>query len=561
MLYVNIIIGQGTLSETFAFQIQNLLIHQLSPSTMTEVRTSDSGNLGLFALKDYSVGDVILEEEAVVKLAPADDKSSRELLSEWMHGSSKLDTNTKGKVLWASIKPPPTDLVPEYLRGTFKGMVQAGIVFMKKYEGDIEQKKLDSILQLYFPTKESTHEAEKSIINVADEAILYLKQHVTTSKTTGKVFSSFEDWDKLHKLLLIWSCNSFEGGRIYPKISRVNHSCNPNAVIQTTDTGQNDGGSGSDNEGQKLLAATKITKGSEIFISYLGLLLYTDTTVRQKKLERTKFFTCVCSRCSEASSEGVEGAAQIPCPTCHPRDSQQMSLDEDTQYDDDQTVKYTAFVEPKNSRAVCKSCEKLESGASNNEKLFQVLHGVRCKMEKFLDTYDDMQTKSSNRNIDEDEESELLEEHTSLANTMMGDKHWTSNLTLLFHLDRRLKAMSQQMVVTQQLPEEEDIAEAIDSLQRITRFVDSLKLDIDPGHLLGDVTIGTARMLISLGDEKSQKYGAEWLSKIEDYVNKFSDKGVQKVVSVLKVAWMKHSRSNDDADKDDSRKKKKAKIR
>ena len=510
---------------------------------MTEVRASKLGYLGLFALKNFSVGDVILEEEAAVKLAPSNEKSSQELLSEWMYGSSKQGARD-GKILWDSIKPPPSSLVPDYLRGTFKGMVQAGIVFMKKYQGEMKAKKAESLLELYYPTKESTVEAEKNIINVADEAILFLKQHVTTSKTTGKVFSGFQDWDKLHKILLIWSCNSFQGGRVYQEISRVNHSCNPNSVIQTTSTGHGDD---SNNEGQKVVAATKIEKGTEISISYLGLLLYTDTAVRRKKLERTKFFTCVCSRCTDAVSKSEEGAAQIPCPTLHPRDLLEYSLDEETQYDDDQTVAYTSFIRPKNGMAFANSCKD----TAEKEKLFKLLQGVCVQTEQFLDTYDESQRK--NGSIDEED----LEDNTSLACTMMGDKHWTSNLTLLLHLDRRLKAMSQQMVITQEMPDESDIAEAIDSLQRITRFVDSLKLDIDSAHLLGDATIGVARMLISLGDEKSQKYGAEWLSKIEDYVNQFSDKGVQKVVSVLKVAWKKHSRPNDDVEKDGVHKEKK----
>ncbi len=508
---------------------------------MTEVRASPSGHLGLFALQDFSVGDIILEEAAAVTLAPSDDKSSKEFLSEWLYGSSKQGTGSK--LLWDSIKPPPSNLVPDYLRGTFKGMVQAGIVFMKDYQVDIEPKKLEFLLNLYHPTKESTSEAEKDIVNVADEAILYLKQHVTTSKTTGEVFSGFEDWDKLHDIILIWACNSFEGGRIYPEISRVNHSCNPNAVIQTTNTGQDDK---PNKEGQKVVAATKIEKGSEICISYLGLLLYTDTSVRQKKLERTKFFTCLCSRCSDATSQSEEGAAKIPCPIAHPRDPQELSLDEDTQYDDEQTVTYTAFMRPKNAKPFCNTCKD----AADKENLFKVLQGVCNKTEIFLDTYD--RSQANNESTDEEE----LEENASLASTMMGDKHWTSNLALLLHLDRRLKAMSQQMVITQEMPDEGDIAEAIDSLQRITRFIDSLKLDIDPAHLLGDVTIGIARMLISLGDVKSQKYGAEWLSKIEDYVNKFSDKGVQKVVSVLKVAWEKHEQAKDDTNEP---KKKRAK--
>ena len=543
---------------------------------MTEVRTSKSGHLGLFALKDFSVGDVLLEELPVVTLAPSDEKSSQELLSEWNDGTLKQSTDDAiggklkkndgsgdDKTLWTSIKPPPSDaeLVPDYLHGTFKGMVQAGIVFIKKYQGVIEQNELESLLQLYHPTKESISETEKSILNVADEAILYLQQHVTTTKTTAKIFSDFNEWDKLQKILLIWSCNSFQGGRVYPQLSRVNHSCNPNTVIQTTNAGQNNGND-NNNEGQKLLAATKIEKGSEICISYLGLILYTDTFVRQKKLKRTKFFECECSRCTAASFDCGEGAARIPCPACHPRDAQQMSLDEEAQYDDDQTVKYANLMEPKINKIVC--CGKCETGTGtglDNDKLCKVLRSVCRKMEVFLDTYENGNNNDNEDDEDEDEKDAILEEHASLASTMMGDRHWTSNLTLLLHLDRRLKAMSQRMMVTQELPEEDEIAEAIDTLQRISRFVDSLKLDMDPGHLLGDVTIGTARMLISLGDEKSQKYGAEWLSKIEDYVDQFANDGLQKVVSVLKVAWKKqqHGRSNADDDDNSDRKRKKQK--
>uniref|UniRef100_A0A7S4ENI2 SET domain-containing protein n=1 Tax=Pseudo-nitzschia australis TaxID=44445 RepID=A0A7S4ENI2_9STRA len=520
---------------------------------MTEVRCSKSGgHLGLFALKDFSVGDVILEEIPTVTLAPSNEKVSRELLSEWEHGSSKERTNSSSnrKTLWTSIKLPPSNLVPSHLHGTFKGMVQACIVFIKNYQDKIEQKQLESVLELYYPTKDSTSDAEKCIINVTDEAILFLKQHVTTTKTAGKIFSSFEDWDKLHKIALIWACNAFQGGRVYPQISRVNHSCNPNALIQTSNAEQNDECSDGNNEGQKLLAATKIEKGSEICISYLGLFLYTDTVIRRKKLERTKFFKCVCLRCTDAWLKGDEGAAKIPCLTSHPRDPKQMSLDEDVQYDDDQTVKYISLGLTE------------EKGEADDEKVLKVLRNVCGKIELYLDIYDDGQTKNNNNSNgdDEEEKAEILEEHASLASTMMGDRHWTTNLTLLLHLDTRLKAMSQRMIVTQELPEEDKIAEAIDSLQRIFQFVNSLELDMYPGHLLGDVTIGTARMLVSLGDEKSQKYGAEWLSKIDDYVDKFANKGVQKVVSVLKVAWKKHRRFDNDADGSSLDKKKKAKI-
>ncbi|MGK3736377.1 MAG: hypothetical protein ACI8RD_006787 [Bacillariaceae sp.] len=494
----------------------------------TEVRRSpDSGQLGLFAVQDFNSGDIILEEIPLVKLAPSDEKSYDELVS----------------TLWDSIEPPSDGSVPDYLHGTFKGMVKTGIIAIRgMHQEAIDQNKIESILQLYHPTKESTSDTEKPIVKVADEAINFIREHISTSKTTEQMFSEFENWDILLKICLVWCCNSFQGGRIYQQLSRVNHSCNPNAVIQTTkvtqQANQEHKNDDSNNDGQQLVAATNIQKGSEIYISYLGLILYTDTVVRKKKLERTKFFNCLCSRCCAASSEGDEGAAKIPCPVFHPRDPQQMSLDEDAQYDDDQSVRYISLMEPKSN----------DKSGTDNEKLYKVLRSVCGIIESLLETYDDdgLAKTTSVNNEDEDEKDDILEQHVGLSSTMMGDKHWTSNLTLLLHLDRRLSAMSKRMIVTQELPGEEEIAEAIDSLDRISRFVDSLKLDIDPGHVLGDVIIGTARMLISLGDEKSQKYGAEWLSKIDDYVEQFANDGVKKVVKTLKVAWTKQDRSNDE---------------
>jgi tRNA-specific adenosine deaminase 2 len=70
---------------------------------------------------------------------------------------------------------------------------------------------------------------------------------------------------------------------------------------------------------------------------------------------------------------------------------------------------------------------------------------------------------------------------------------------------------------------------------------------LNSGHVLGDVTVGIARTLVSLGDEKSQKYAAEWLSKIDHYVEKFGSDGMQKVVAALTSAWKKHGRPNNNA--------------
>jgi hypothetical protein len=112
------------------------------------------------------------------------------------------------------------------------------------------------------------------------------------------------------------------------------------------------------------------------------------------------------------------------------------------------------------------------------------------------------------------------------------------------------------MLTAQEMPEMEEVAEAIDSLERVHRFVESLNLKLHPGHMLGDVIIGTARTLVSLGDVKSQKYGAEWLDKITDYVNKFESEGRQKVLSALSTAWKENRRDDKDESKQATKKMK-----
>ncbi|KAL3917216.1 MAG: hypothetical protein SGILL_004814 [Bacillariaceae sp.] len=469
---------------------------------MTEVKSSPSGGqLGLFATQAFKTGDTILSElHPLVRLGPTESLS--------------------------------VDDVPDNITspGTFRGMVQAGIAWMKHVskksnDGDDDTTR-QKILKLYHPNVENCSEAEKAAVTIAEQATAYLKEYA--AKNTAENATTFDDWTTLQKILLVWSCNSFQGGRIYETISRVNHSCNPNAVI--VPMGEND-------NGQRVVAATDIAAGTEITISYLGLLLYADTAVRRKKLSTTKYFECQCARCKETQ----QGAAQIPCPSCHPRHPTQLCLDEEVQYDDDQEVQYVCYGQK------CSVCGKDPKQAG--ERLEKVLQSVMDKMYSFLETYEALNSTGTTKE-DSDENHAVLEEHVGLASTMMGNKHWTTNLTLLLHLDRRLSTMSKQMLTTQELPEMEEVAEAIDSLQRVYQYIDSLQLDLDKGHILGDVTIGVARTLVSLGDEKSQKYGAEWLDKIGVYVETFGDEGLQKVVAALKWAWKKRESNGNDHDKE-----------
>ena len=445
---------------------------------MTEVRDSPFRGRALFATRAYDKGSLLLEEEPIFD--PLSDEESKTILRNSRHAALG-----EGSKLWES-------------DADYRGMVMAGLCWIKRITSlqDSDKKQL---LGLYHPPLSNL---EKPTVEVVAKAIDHLK------KLCGGEVTA--DWKTLEIFLLIWACNSFEGGRIYAQISRINHDCNPNAVVQA------------DGNTQRILAATDIAEGDEITISYLGILLYTETSVRQEKLRTTKFFVCQCQRCLDKD----DVAGYIPCPIRHPRELPQQSLEEDVQYDDDQTVHYISMRDP----------DKKDTTAEN--KLRVVTKNVTSRILTYMDSI-----KGGMKRDGDDEEEEgntLLEENLGLATTIMGDRHWTTNLMKLLHLDHKLSLMSQAMLTMQEMPEMEDVAEAIDSLQRVERFVQSLNLKMDSGHILCDVIIGISRTLVSLGDIKSQKYGAQWLGKISDYVEMFESEGRQKVVSALIVAWKKH---------------------
>jgi hypothetical protein len=122
--------------------------------------------------------------------------------------------------------------------------------------------------------------------------------------------------------------------------------------------------------------------------------------------------------------------------------------------------------------------------------------------------------------------AELLEQHLGLASSVVGAKHWDTNLVLMLHLERTLQLL----------------AEATDMLERLCKFVQGYGLKLHTGHVLYDfLIVGAARALVSLGGVKSQKYASEWLERIAGYVEHFESDGMQKVVPALQVAWTRQS--------------------
>ena len=496
--------------------------------------------LGVFATKAYVPGNVICEEKKpLLRLAPTSTSQETSLIAEIdTKGQSKKTsspTKRKDPSLWQSIVVPPEVL--EAYHGTFKGMVQAALCWTVLYEDKQHDEAKAKFLNLYSPFHEEPSKIEATIVDVAKKALKYLVDRGVVAKTVEKDNND----QQLLSVMLIWTCNSFEQGRAYETISRINHSCNPNAIVQAHD------------DGQRVVAAAPIAVGDEISISYLGILLWAERDARQNHLQQTKHFTCACTRCSDVTTPDL--AAAVPCFQCHGRTGRQ--LDEDTQYDDEQTVHY---VSPQRHQdddgAVVYSCAACNTSALSSEEAYAkyVKAGRKVVVEitMFLRDYDAQQIRrgSDEDGEDDDDDSEevqdeMLDQHIRMASSVLGAKHWTTNLLLLLQVDRSLQSLHGAMLTADpkaSSPDLDSIAATVDSLERIVRFVQGLELKLHMGHLVGDVIVGLARALVALGDTLSQSYAAEWLDKIStDYVQCFASPGLQKVVESLQTAWQKQS--------------------
>eukprot|EP00977_Amphora_coffeiformis_P020263 scaffold8028_cov165-Amphora_coffeaeformis.AAC.12 len=500
-------------------------------STTMEVKVS-LDQLGVFATKAYTTGSVIWEEkEPLLILAPTSTSQETSLIAEidTKSHSKRISSPTKNKEpsLWLSINVPPE--VPESYHGTFKGMVQAALCWTVLYQDKQHDEAKEKFLKLYSPSVKEPSKGEATIVDVAKKALKYLTDHGVVAKTGNN--------DKLLlSVMFIWTCNSFEQGRVYETISRINHSCNPNAIVKA------------DGDGQRIVAAAPIAVGDEISISYLGMLLWVERDVRREYLQQTKHFTCACNRCSDLTEPDL--AAAVPCFQCHERTGRQ--LDEDTQYDDEQTVQYVSPQQQDDGAVVysCTACNtRVLSSDEDYVKYVTAGQKVVVKVTKFLRDYDARQSRreSDEEGDDDDEDDseevqdEMLDQHIRMASSVLGAKHWTTNLLLLLQVDRSLQSLHGAMLTADpksSSPDLDSIAATVDSLERIVRFVQGLGLKLHIGHLVGDVIVGLARALVALGDTQSQTYAAEWLDKIStEYVQRFASPGLQKVVQSLRSAW------------------------
>jgi hypothetical protein len=146
---------------------------------------------------------------------------------------------------------------------------------------------------------------------------------------------------------------------------------------------------------------------------------------------------------------------------------------------------------------------------------------------------------------------ELVEELFHLSSSVLGARHWCTMLLSLQVLEQSLASLHATMLFSHQQDEGAEpldlvqLAECIDSLQKLWTYFDLLQLKAHPGHVLSGVTIGVARTLVSLGDVKSKTYGAEWVEKIESYIQQgYEGESMTRVVETLKSAWLKTTTSS-----------------
>ena len=558
-------------------------VRDLSSQKAATAAIDSSCQYGLFAAsKAYKKGDTILSESPLIILKhPSNEVRSQfdnSCFTAKKKSSNDKDEKDDGNIINDLALPTSfTNDLPSQQIKKLKALTLAAASYAMHLPNLTDETK-EKLFQLYHPSTntqgdDGVTDDEKCALKMSNQAVKICQQIAAPKTSLNRLVQDTKGADELVNLLLIYSCNAFEGGRVYHRLSRANHSCDPNAIV--CESSSSSGGDG-DNDVSILKAACDIAEGEEITISYLGSYLYAGFPTRQRVLRDSKYFICQCDRCSSTSHSDL--ASCLPCPICHPRTGRY--LDEDVMFDDgdegDLTVSYAA---PKNGMTAeersiqCEGCKKVivfdpnEQSMRKKKEAACVNYMAKAEEKVYdrLEGNDNVNSNASNKNDKNlDVEREANEQFYEMATSICGAKHWTTNFMNLSLIEESLAnfhstLMSMGQNATEDAETMEDlltgIAEAADGIDRAFKYAIGLKLKTDPAQWLFDYIVGLARTLVGLGDEKSQKYAAEWISKVEEYAESFESDGMQKVVSSLKNAWKRHSIEADGEESDKKRQK------
>ncbi len=425
---------------------------------MSEVKLSHNQGLGLYATKTYKPGDLILEESPLFTFRPNSKDQWSKIKSQFKTSSllksyqtdssvSKKKSGAASSSDFQSIEefltiPPSID---KYKQSKFVGLVTAAATYaIKKEDNDNVDSTKEKLLSLYKPRhqKRSNHNNgttneenynnnnnhEDDIAQLAAQAISFIQENTTVETPLYELSNSKEE--ECLDIMLIWACNAFKGGHVYEVMSRINHSCDFNAVVV-----QN----ASVSDKQCVKATSLVQLGDEIHISYLGSYTWAGMSYRQKILRNDKYFDCQCTRCTMEVLNG-DVASSVPCMNCHERVNGRY-LNEDVQYDDDDEIKvYYASPHGKDKDYVCQKC--------GDGKGFTLSSTLDAAMEKTVDRVIDhlslcenIMNENGSDNDDDgntinDELAEMTDRMICLSYSVLGSKHYCTNLLLVQALGR-----------------------------------------------------------------------------------------------------------------------------
>jgi len=599
---------------------------------------------GLFATKAYAEGDVVLTESPLVALsspsyAPSaasasgrrndDDDDAPPLRSQFAPsflirggracsggGGGDDDERRTSSVVPGELLLPPDEAIDDARSG---GKVRGMILALAGYAArPPSEEAMSTLLELHHPSPTSTSsddddgdgkEIIRDAIALARSAIRCGRKMAATGSALGALLlrrggddeeeKNHDDDDDellLARILLVYSCNAFEGGRIYRTLSRVNHSCDPNAVVVVGGGGGITGGADDDDDDVSVLkAACDIAPGEEITISYLGKYLFASYPIRQRLLRAEKHFVCRCARCESRSVVGASGggdsASRVPCPICHPRAGRY--LDDDVMFDDDDRdgggngfeVRYAVpsnGLTPEERPLYCPACKgttdvdgrgstrKKKEGTAvkymcvAEDKVFDRLHnsyhdarkGGGENKSKVATTGGDDDDDDDDDDAEEEAEQEIDRQYLQMATSVCGSRHWATIFLNLSSIEDSLASFHSTLLALGGRDPADgngnaektleglfaEIAEVADGIERAFKFASSLDLKLDPAHWLFDYALGLARVLVGLGDVKSMKYGSRWIGRVEKYAERFENDGMRKVVVALRDAWKRETK-------------------
>ncbi|KAL4224479.1 hypothetical protein ACF0H5_015180 [Mactra antiquata] len=324
-------------------------------SDCVDIGYCEESGRGLFAQRDIEVGEVIIVEKPyastvlsnfksrfcnncckrVVAPVPCLSCSGVVYCDETCRNDAWENFHQYECDIYESILKPEITLGPLALRSVIK----AGYKHLSEYDGksspDLTKIPLnddnvydnDEYNTIYSLVNHSDDRKVEQVLQYTLEAVYLLKclelSQYFDSSLRVKDQSKYMVGGHILRNLMMMPCNAHEctelsylpanlpesltieiGSGIYPVLSLINHSCDPNVVRHSY------------GNICVVRAIRNISKGSEVLDNYGALCALTPTPDRRVKLYNQYFFTCKCLACTDDYPQYMEIPSETPVFKC-----------------------------------------------------------------------------------------------------------------------------------------------------------------------------------------------------------------------------------------------------